>query len=120
MLRLVAPPGADGQDPPTRRKRGRRSPVLSLTTTERRHLAAALQNLRRTFGSWRAAADALGVPESSAKNAATGTKRNASPGLALRVARVAKVSVEVMLSGVMTLVGTCPTCGARPMQGGAP
>jgi hypothetical protein len=115
MLKLVPPPRGEGQDPPRRRK-GIRSPALLLTREERSHLRAALQNLRRSFGTWRCLADAMGVREGTLTHAG-GASSKAGPALALRAAKVAGASVESILTGSITLAGACPTCGARPATG---
>lgn len=113
MLRLVHPPPKGQGSGPTRARRT--SAALLLTPTERQHLGAALQNLRRAFGTWACLADAMGVPVVTLKSHGGG--KRAGVGLALRTARVAGVPVESILSGSITLAGCCPTCGARPATG---
>lgn len=110
MLRLVHP-APEGQGPRT--PKWRRSPALLLTPDERRHLAAALQNLRRAFGTWACLADAMGVNLTMLRRASTPRKPNGSPGLALVAARVGGMSVEGVLSGTLTAAGRCEACGSR-------
>ena len=115
MLRLVHP-APEGQGPRTRR--GRHSTALFLTPDERRHLAAALHNLRRAFGTWACLADAMGVREELIKKAGSTHRSNTgSPALALVVARTAGMSVEAILGGTLTAAGRCGTCGHRVGDG---
>ena len=117
MLRLVHPAPA-GQDP--RARKGRKSPALSLTADEKRHLAAALHNLRRAFGGWACLADAIGVREGLlTKAGAAHGPRGGSPALALVVARTAGMSVEEVLTGSLNAAGRCESCGSRPGHGAA-
>jgi hypothetical protein len=111
MLRLVHPAreGQEGGDPPRRR---RRRTCNSLTRDERRHLAVALHNLRRAYGSWDCLAEVMGV-EAGALCDAGSPRSKASPGLALRAARAAGMSVEAILGGKISAAGRCETCGAR-------
>ena len=106
MLRLVPPP-SEGKGSRTPKRRRRRD-VHSLTRDEQRHLRAALQNLRRAFGSWPCLADAMGVSLSTLAGSKAG-----SPGLALRAARASGMSVEAILSGTVSAAGRCSTCGHR-------
>ena len=111
MLRLVHPAPA-GQG--LRARKGRKSPALSLTADEKRHLAAALHNLRRAFGTWACLADAIGVREGLlTKAGAAHGPRGGSPALALLVARTAGMSVEGVLTGSLSAAGRCEACGSR-------
>jgi|HubBroStandDraft_6_1064221.scaffolds.fasta_scaffold872250_2 hypothetical protein len=107
MLRLVHP-APSGQDPPKRRK-GSRSPALSLTADEARHLRAAIVNLARAYGSRGCLAAVLGV----APDVLTRQKRHPSAALALAVAKAAGMSVEAILGGDLSSMGRCPSCGSR-------
>jgi hypothetical protein len=110
MLMLVHPAReGQGTDPPKRR-RGTRPAAFRLTAEESRHARAALKNAARTFGGYPALATAIGVPVATLHRA-NGKHRPFSGTLAIRLAKVAKVSVEAMLSGTLTAAGTCPTCG---------
>ena len=113
MLRLVHPAlSGQGTGTPNRRRRS----ALSLTSDERRHLGAALHNLRRAFGTWSCLADAMGVQEQLVKKA--GAQRG-SPAIALRAARVGGMSVEAVLSGALSSAGRCEACGSRLGHGAA-
>ncbi len=105
MLRLVPPPSeGKGSRTPKRRRRE----VHSLTHDEKRHLRAALQNLRRAYGTWACLAEVMGV----SRNALV-SNYEGSPGLALRAARAGGMSVEAVLSGTLSAAGRCEACGHR-------
>jgi hypothetical protein len=106
MLRIVHP-APEGQGPRTPKGRRRRD-MHSLTRDERRHLRAALENLHRAYGTWACLAEVMGV----STNTLTGNYEG-SPGLALRAARAGGMSVEAVLSGVLSAAGRCETCGSR-------
>jgi len=114
MLRLVNP-APSGQDPPTRRK-GDRSPALSLTATEASFFRAALRNVARAYGGFDVLAGVVGVPVETLYKA-NAPRRITSAALALRVARAAGMHVEAMLSGALSEAGRCNTCGARAAGG---
>lgn len=115
MLRLVHP--APPTQPPRTGKRHHSSKLL-LTAEESRHLAAALQNLRRAFGTWACLADAMGLREEMIKKLGTGRRRRgSSPAVAIIAARTAGMSVEAILSGTLSPAGRCETCGARIGEG---
>lgn len=111
MLRLVPPPGAQGQDPPARRRRGP-SPALSLTIDESRHLRAAIVNAARAYGSHPCLAAAMGIPVSTLYN-----RKRHSAALALRLAAAAGISVEAVLGGKLSAAGRCAACGHRAGDG---
>ena len=111
MLRLVHP--APSGQASARPHKGRFSPIFSLTADERRHLRAALHNLRRAFGTWDCLADAMGTGIQAIARAARERNPLGSPALALRVAKVGGMSVEAVLSGTLNAAGRCETCGSR-------
>ncbi len=76
-----------------------------MTPEEQTNVRAALRFLRARFGGWLALARTLGVSRSTAKRADPG------PVLAFRVARLAGVGVDAVLSGAFPSPGTCPNCG---------
>jgi len=82
----------------------------SLTYAERVNTAAALRFLRLRFGTWQALAEALGVKHETAASYACRPKC-IGPGMVLRIASVAGVRVDDVLSGAFPAPGTCPTCG---------
>lgn len=106
MLTLVHP-ARPGQDPPKRRH-GIPAPSLSLTPDEARHLRAAIRNIAGGHGGLTRLAAKLGV---SSKSLAR--KGCPSAGLAVAVARELRLSVDALLSGKLTMAGTCPACGAK-------
>jgi len=110
MLTLVHPRrGGQGGDPPKRR--GTRSPALSLTDTEAMRLRAALRNLRALHGSWPKLAAAMGVkPE--LLHSIIGGRSHPSPAVALLAARAAGSTVESILVPGPVDAGKCPRCGA--------
>jgi hypothetical protein len=123
MLTLVHPAReGQGTDPPKRR-RFARAPALVLQTEERRHLRAALHNLRRTLGSWARVASTLGVSLKAVEQASSKNSPKGGAALALLVARAAGTTVEALLRGTLGDADRCPTCGAtftgRRAAGGA-
>jgi len=109
MLRLIHPrPEGDGPRPPKRRRGP--SPCLSLTTEETRHFRAALRNVARAYGGFPVLADVVGVPVKSLYQALL---RHPSPGLALRVARAAGMSLEAVIGPTLNEAGRCLSCGSR-------
>jgi hypothetical protein len=117
MLRLVHPAlGGQGTDPPVRRK-GTRSPALSLTHEEVRHVRAALKNTARAYGGNEVLAAVLGITRNALNVAAGNRARLLSGTFAIRLARAAGVAVEAILTGALTAAGRCPTCGHRAGDG---
>lgn len=110
MLMLVHPrPAGQATDPPKRRKCAR-SPSLSLTAEETKHLRAALRNTIRAYGGAPVLAQVMGVPAATLYSA---SKRAPSGALAIRLAQAAGVSVEAVLGGKLSAMGRCKACGAR-------
>lgn len=109
-LRLVHPP-PDGNQPPRRCRA--RATILSLTAEEREHLGAALRGLHRAYGTWKALANAFGVPSNTLERAASSQIEKGGLSLAVRIAQFAGIPVDTMLKGTLVEAGTCPTCGAR-------
>lgn len=119
MLRLVHPaPAGNSTDPPARRK-GARSPSLSLTADEVRHFRIYLRNLARAYGTWGCLATVMGMNEKSLHNARGYRGRRPSGALVIRAAQAGGVSVESVLSGVLGDASRCPTCGHRSGSGQA-
>lgn len=83
--------------------------MSDLTTTEQTNVRTALKFLRSRCGTWAAVSKALRLGKNSAGNVAAGA--NVTPLVAFRVARLAKVSVDDVLSGRFPAPGTCPQCG---------
>ncbi|TKD10457.1 transcriptional regulator [Polyangium fumosum] len=107
MLTVVRSPsgGQEGGRPP------RKLPVLSLLPAEAARLRATLRNLRRAYGGWDVLASVMGVYRKTIEKIARGAAPG-SPGMLLRAARAAGVSVERLLAPLSS-ADVCPTCGAR-------
>lgn len=109
-LRLVAPPG-QGTDPLAVRKK-KRHKIPPLTPEETGRLRSAVRNLYKQFGSsWSCIAAVLDVSAAGLQEIASGRNRG-SAAVAIRVARVAGISVEALLSGLAD-AGKCSTCGQK-------
>lgn len=83
--------------------------VNDLTPEERTNVLAALQVLRVRFVDWVGVAKALGISHKVVQIAARNKKPSA--GLAIRIARLAGVPVDDVLSGAFPKPGSCPMCG---------
>jgi hypothetical protein len=81
-----------------------------LTPDEQRHVKAALAFLVRRHGSYAKLATVAGTKRATLVLAG-GKRGTVSAGIALRVARAAKVPLEDILSGAWPKPGACPTCG---------
>ena len=88
---------------------GRYTP--DLTAEEIANARRALRVMLRRFGSWGAAADAMGAKAATLEAAVNERKGKPSVGLALRVARVVGVPLEDILAGTWPKEGACPMCG---------
>lgn len=84
--------------------------VNELGATERANVIAALNVMHIRLGTWQAVAKAMSVTPRVVENAVA-RKRKPSAGLAIRVARLAGVSVDDVLSGAFPKPGSCPMCG---------
>ncbi len=110
-LRLVPPPG-QGTDPPATPRKKKRHAIPPLAPEESGRLRSAIRNLYKQFGSsWSCLAAVLDVSGSALKHIAGGRHRG-SAAVALRVARMAGISVEALLSGLAD-AGKCSTCGQK-------
>jgi hypothetical protein len=81
-----------------------------LSPEETAHVKAALAFLGKRLGTWRALAKATGLKKGTLGYAAS-KRGGVSAGVALRVARAAKVQLEDILSGAWPKPGMCPHCG---------
>lgn len=80
---------------------------------DRAKLAVALRNLRRSYPNWAALAADLGVDKSTLGYVLRG--HCGSMALVVSVARLARTSVEQILSGILEPANRCPACGqGRP------
>lgn len=86
--------------------------MSDLTTQEQAHVRTALRFMRTRFGAWAAVSQALQFKESTLANVMAGHPASAS--MAIRVARLAGVPVDDVLTGKYPAPGTCPHCGHRP------
>jgi hypothetical protein len=86
--------------------------TADLTPQEQSHVRAALRFLRTRSGTWATLAQAMRLGESTLANVA-GSHKAATPTMAFRVARLAKVGVDDVLTGRFPAPGTCPHCGHR-------
>lgn len=86
---------------------------LVLTEEERRHLQAALRNLKAAFGSWACLAAAMHVNLATLMQGAF-TRGKGSALLAWRAAQASGIPVEVLLTGKLTEAGECPLCHRKP------
>jgi hypothetical protein len=81
-----------------------------LTSDEQAHVRAALQFLRARCGGWEQVAKALRFKATTLGHVAR-SRKTASVSLALRIARLASVGVDDVLTGRFPAPGTCPNCG---------
>jgi DNA-binding XRE family transcriptional regulator len=84
--------------------------VPDLTEEERANVGRALRFLRVRAGGWAPLAKALGVSRENAVRAAS-PKGKPSPRIALRLAKLARVPLEDVLSGAWPPEGACAHCG---------
>lgn len=87
--------------------------MTDLDEKEQQHVRTALQYLRRRVGAWKPLADALGFQYDTVEKVANARGRNVTASMAIRVARLAGVGVDDLLSGKY-IPGACSRCGYRP------
>jgi hypothetical protein len=92
--------------------------MSDLSTKEQENVRAALRFLRSRCGTWVGLAKALKLAPTSPGNVANG-HRVASPKLAFRIAKLASVPVDDVLTGRFPPPGTCPHCGHTDSRGEA-
>lgn len=85
-------------EPPEPRERRTRYTALRLTPEESHAVKVAIRKVARAKGGYVALAVAIGIPTSTLYHAARPGSRP-SPGLAIRLAAIAGVPVEVLLGG---------------------
>ena len=88
--------------------------MADLSPSEQANVRAALRFLRTRCGSYVTLSKALGFGKSTASNLVGGSV--VSPLVAFRIARLAKVSVDDVLTGKFPEPGVCPHCGHRVEQ----
>ncbi len=87
--------------------------MSDLTYEEQQRVRATLHHLRRRKGGWEMLAAELGCRGDSLERVASGRRREVSASLAFRVARLADVRIDDLLSGRYR-AGACPRCGHMP------
>jgi hypothetical protein len=88
---------------------------IDLTAKEQTNVRTALKFLRLRCGGWEPLAKVLHFHPKALAASVRG--KTASPTLAYRIARFAKVTVDDVLTGRFPEPGTCPHCGHRPTPG---
>lgn len=83
--------------------------MSDLTAGEQTNVRTALKFLRTRAGRWEHLAKAMRLSEGTLANVLSG--KAVTPLVAFRVARLAKVSVDDVLTGRFPAPGTCPHCG---------
>lgn len=84
--------------------------TADLTTEEQEHVRRAMQFLRVRCGGWAQVATMLRFKRSTVTDAGLG-HGPVSASMAFRVARLAAVTVDDVITGKFPLPGTCPHCG---------
>ena len=83
--------------------------MSDLTADEQKNVRTAMRFLRARCGTWATVSKALRLHESTLCNVVGG--RPVTPLMAFRVARLAAVGVDDVLTGKFPPAGTCPHCG---------
>ena len=83
---------------------------LALTAEEQENGRRALRFLRFRTGGWKVMAEGLGFKRKTLTNVSEGTK-GVSANLVFRIARMAGVSIEDVITGNFPPPGACPHCG---------
>jgi DNA-binding XRE family transcriptional regulator len=84
--------------------------LAALTPAEQANVLAFAKTLRARCHSWEAFARRVGVQRLTLFRACTGIQ-DPCAGLALRLARMAKVPIEAVLGGSLARAGRCAVCG---------
>jgi len=84
--------------------------LTDLTTAEQANVLIAMRHLRVKCGGWKPLADALGFSPHTIRHVREGDK-GVSASMALRVAKLAAVGVDDVLTGNYPPLGVCPHCG---------
>ena len=93
--------------------------MTDLTTQEQENVRGALLFLRTRCGGWKPLTKALRFQGKTLLHVSGGS-RPVSASMAVRVARLASVSVDDVLTGKYPAQGTCPHCGYRAPDGERP
>ena len=84
--------------------------MTDLTAVEQANVLTAMRHLRVKCGGWKPLADALGFSPHTIRHVREGDK-GVSASMALRVAKLAAVGVDEVLTGNYPPLGVCPHCG---------
>jgi hypothetical protein len=84
--------------------------LIDLTAPEQANVLVALRHLRVQIGGWKPLADWLGFSRHTMRHVRMAEKA-VSPTMAVRVARLAGVGVDEVLTGKYPAAGVCPHCG---------
>lgn len=95
-----------------------KQPKGDLTAEEQANVRAALRFLRARHGGWEPLAKALRTP--STRILPMQNRRPVAAGIAVRLARLAGVTVDDLLTGRYPPPGACPHCGQVPTPPAAP
>lgn len=87
--------------------------MTDLDLKEQNFVRIALQHFRRRLGGWEPLSEALGFSPVTVEKVANMRGRSVTASMALRVARLAGVTVDDLLMGRF-LPGACPKCGHMP------
>jgi len=91
--------------------------MSDLTKQEQDYVRAAIRFLRAAFGTWDATAKALACRRNAIHRVNAGS-RAVTASMAFRVARIAGVGVDEVLTGKYPPAGVCPHCGHRTEPAG--
>lgn len=86
--------------------------MTNFTDEEQENIRRALRFVRFRAGGWLPISAALGFTKNTLKNVSEG--HGVSANLALRLSRMAGVSLEDLIAGKFPPVGACPHCGHCP------
>jgi transcriptional regulator with XRE-family HTH domain len=93
--------------------------VSDLTTDEQTRVRTALRFMRARCGGWEQLGRAVGADPSTLRQVRSG-RANVSASLTIRLARLAKVSLDDLLEGRFPPPNTCPHCGQSITTASAP
>jgi len=91
-----------------------RNPPPPLTVQEQAHVRAALHYLHARIGSWAVVAKAVRSKRANLRRLRAGHRIRGMRRLAGRIARLAGIHVQALLTGGYPPPGTCPHCGHPP------
>jgi hypothetical protein len=87
--------------------------TLDLSVDEQEHVRNAIHFLRLKLGTWKSLARLLHFEEITLTQSADGS-RSVTASMAFRIARVANIKVDELITGHFPVPGTCPRCGYKP------